>query len=136
MEAVHVLGRIHGQQALGGVEPVRQRQLEQDAVHVAAAVQVRDEGKQFFLTGAGGQVIGQGNDARLLAGAFLVPHIDLRGRVIPHKDDRQPRRTASLGRGLGNDLVQRRAHLLRHLFPVNQQHRTPLFVFSGGPLEK
>ena len=43
MEAVHILGRINSQQASLGVQAARQGQLQQNAVHIRAAVAFMDQ---------------------------------------------------------------------------------------------
>ena len=54
-----------------------QGQLQKDAVHVVTAVELGDEGQQGLLRGIGRQTVGEGKDARLGAGTFLVAHVDL-----------------------------------------------------------
>ena len=89
MEAVHVLGRIDGQQAGGSGKLSGQGQLQQDAVHVVTAVELGDEGQQGVLRGVGGQVDAAALDAALRTVVDLAADVDLAGGVLPHQNDRQ-----------------------------------------------
>ncbi len=86
MEAVDILHRIDPLDDRGLLDLWRQRQLHQDAVDLRVAVEVIDEGEQRDLRGRGGQIVRDGADADLLAGAALVAHVNLRGRVMADLD--------------------------------------------------
>ena len=132
MEAVHVLFRINGQQAFLRVEPLGQGQLQQNAVHVGVGVALADKIEQFLLGGRGRQVVGKGNNTGLGAGALFVAHIDLRGGVFTHKNNRKARRTMPLGSGGGHFRAKFCADIGGCFFAVNQNH-DELRKYDGRP---
>jgi len=73
-----------------------QGQLDQDAVDGRVLVQAVDQGEQFVLAGAGGQVMGLGNETDFLAVFALVRNIDLRGGIAAHQDHGQAGNAQSL----------------------------------------
>ncbi len=89
MEAVHVLVRVDALQQLGGIEVGGEGQLDQNAVDGRVVVQAVDQRQQFFLGGAGGKIVGLGEEADLFAVLALVRDIDLRGGVGADQDHRQ-----------------------------------------------
>ena len=91
VEAVDVLRRVDGVDDEVGIEVLRQRQLDEDAVHRRVGVQPRDERQKIGLGGLGGQLVLEGRHpglGRLLA---LVADVDLARRVLAHQHDRKPR---------------------------------------------
>ncbi len=89
VEAVHVLGRVDGEQHLGLVDVARQGQLHEDAVDGRVLVVPVDAGKQFRLGGVRRQGHLLGVDAEGVGGAVLGRHVRLGGRVLAHQDRHQ-----------------------------------------------
>ena len=68
----------------------RQRQLHQDAVHRRIGIQARDQFEHLRFGRIGRQGMVEGLHAAFLASLDLVAHIDLRGRIHAHQNDREP----------------------------------------------
>ena len=127
MEAVHILGGIDGQQAAGGVQPGGQRQLQQNAVHIGAGIQLGNQSKQRLLRGIGGQAIGQRENARILAGPFLIADIDLRCGVLPYQNDGKSGGAQTVLAAGGDFFLEFGAHGLRRGLSINnRRHDKPL----------
>ena len=99
VEGVHVLLRADGLQHGPAVQPLRQRQLHQDPVHVLPAVHVLHQRQQLLLGGFGGQMVVQAPHPALGAVFLLVADVYGAGGVVPHQDHRQTR-LAGQGGGL------------------------------------
>ena len=67
-------------------------------------------------------MVRKGNNTGFGAGAFLVAHIDLRGRIFAHKDNRKARRTMALGTCGGHFRAKLRPDVGGGFFAVNQDH--------------
>ena len=87
VECVHVLLRGDGLEHAALADPLRQRQLHEDAVDVRAAVQLSDQREQLALRRLRGQAEVHAADAALLTVARLAAHIDLRGGILTHEHD-------------------------------------------------
>jgi len=82
VEAVHVLGGVDGAQHLGGIDPVRQRQLHQDAMHRRVAVQAVHQRQQLRLGRVVRQAVLKGRHAGGRRLAVLVADIDGACRIV------------------------------------------------------
>ena len=118
VEPVHVLGGVDALQHGRRADVRRQRQLDEDAVDRRVRVQPVDQREELGLARGGGQVVRDRDDARFLAGAALVAHVDRRGGVVAHHDDGEPGPAARLPL----EGVRARAHLAPELL------RDPLAV--------
>ena len=76
----------------------------------------------FLLAGGGRQMVRKGNNTGFGAGALLVAHVDLRGRVFAHKNNRKARSTMALGTGGGHFRAKFRPDVGGGFFAVNQDH--------------
>ena len=85
MEAVHILVGIYGQKTFVRIKALWQGQLQENAVHFGIVVETFYERQKLFLTCGGRKAVGDGAYACLIAGSFLVAHIDLGGRVLSHQ---------------------------------------------------
>ena len=92
MEAVHVLVRTNPGQEFRRVEPVRERELQQDRIHRFVPVQPLQQTGQLGSRRRRGEAMGLGGDPGLPRGLDLAPHVDRRGGVVAHEHDRQSRR--------------------------------------------
>src|SRR5581483_4731244 len=109
VETVDVLVRVDALDDLLRVETRRQRELHQDAVHVAPAVQVVDEREQLGLRRRRRQPEAEEGDAERAARLLLVADVDRGRRVVADEDGRETgSRTARA------QLVDAHAHLLAH----------------------
>ena len=86
MEAVDVLVGSDCLEETLGVDVLRQRKLDEDAVDVVAGVELGDEGEHLV----GGDALGRrdhlAEDAELAAGLYLAANVDLRGGNLADKD--------------------------------------------------
>ena len=89
MKPVDVLGRVDGVDHRGGVDLLRQRQLDQDAMNGWVAIQPFDQGQQIVLTGFGVQPVFETAHPHVQGLAGLVAHIDFAGRIVPDQDHGQ-----------------------------------------------
>jgi hypothetical protein len=90
VEAVHVLRRVDGLDNRGLVHVLRERELDEEAVHVFAAIELRDHFEQARGGRVGQQRVVLGGEPQLLAGANLVAHVDGRGRVVADQHRHEP----------------------------------------------
>ena len=111
MEAIDVFRRIDALDDRRAADVRGQRQLHQGAVDTLVGVELIDQRKKLRLGSRCRQVVGEGNDADLFAGAPLAAHVNPGGGIIAHLDDGQPR-TPGTARQRRCD---RAAHLALHL---------------------
>ena len=106
VQAVDVLHRVDGGEELVLVEVRRQRCLDDHTVDAVVLVQAPDQRKHVLLRGVLGEPLVDRPDPDLLGVGVLEADVDLRRRVVPDEDRREPER-AEL-----DDLPR---HLLAHL---------------------
>ena len=94
MERIDVLPRVDGVDDGLLRDVLRHRHLTQDTRDLGAFVELRDQAEQLLLRGLLGQGVLFAVKAALLAGALLVAHIDLAGRVVADDNDRKAGRHA------------------------------------------
>ena len=92
VQAVDVLGRIDGVEDRRGIDVRRQRQLDENAVGIAARVELLHQLEQLVLRGGRRQLVRDRRDAALGAGLALVAHVGRRGGVVADQHGRQPGR--------------------------------------------
>jgi len=97
VEPVHVFVQADHAQDSFLVEVFRERELDQDPVHLWIGVQLPDQVLDFLLSCVGGQVVPKGRNADLVARLALHPHVTLRRRIIAHQHRRQTGTRAVLG---------------------------------------
>ena len=88
MEPVHVLLRRDGQEDGLLINPLRQRELTEDAVDIGPTVEFLNEGNQLCLGGLLRQGILLAEEPALFTVLPLAVDIDPAGRVVPYDDDR------------------------------------------------
>ena len=71
MKAVDILGGVDALHHHVGVEMLRQRQLDEDAVHRGIGVQAIDKPQEFVRLGVGREPVLDALDPRLAAGLAL-----------------------------------------------------------------
>ena len=106
MEAVNIFRGIDRQQDFLRIHLRRQGQLHQDAVNLAAAVQIFDEREQFGGGRAFGRSVLLAVDSNFFASFHFAAHVDFRRRVVPDQDDGKAGTHSGGGHGL---------HLCSHL---------------------
>ena len=111
MEAIDVFRRIDALDDRRAADVCGQRQLHQDAVDALVSVELIDQCEKLRLGSRCRQVVGEGHDADLLAGATLAAHVNPGGGVIAHLDDGQPRAPGTTRQRR----CDRAAHLALHL---------------------
>ena len=120
MEAVDILGRIDGDQDLGRVELLGQRQLDQDAVDRGVGVEAPDQLQQLGLRRILGELVVEARHAEFDRELALAADVDLAGRIGAH----QHRGQAGLGPALGDQIGNTGAHALaqtaREGFSIDQ----------------
>ena len=95
VKAVHIFISGNSGDHAPGVKVCRQRQLHENAVHLRVGVQPMNFGFDLRVWRVSGKCIHGGMQTYLSAGLDFVGHIDLGRCVVPHDDDRQPRRNAT-----------------------------------------
>ena len=105
MEAVHVLDRVDRAQHGVRVDLARERELDEDPVDAVVAVELVEELEQRALRRVGREPAVDAAQAVRGRGLVLLPHVDVRSRVVADEHRREPDR-AELG-DIG-------AHLLPH----------------------
>ena len=118
MERIHVLERGDGLDDRLILNVRRQRELAEDPVDVAAAVEARHQRQQFVLCGVLRQRKFLRINPGLRAGLFLVIDINPGGRVVAYNNHRQARHDA-LFLQPGGFLRHLAAHLCRYGLAVN-----------------
>jgi hypothetical protein len=111
LESIDILARIDAVDQRGRADAVRQRQLQENAVHIRISVQAVDQRDQFDLGGRRGQIEIERKKSNLLAGASLVAHIDRRRRVRADQDDSQSGRALASG----NACLDPGCHTIEHI---------------------
>ncbi|MNZ91816.1 hypothetical protein D3C78_1108110 [compost metagenome] len=110
VEAVDILVRVDALEQLRGIQMGGQWQLHQDAVDGRIGVESVDQAEQFFLRGAGVEVVGLGDEADFLAVLALVGDVNLGGWIAADQNDGQPGNAqtllAALGYALGDLLAE------------------------------
>src|SRR5690554_546256 len=91
MKALHVLVRTNALEQLGGVQVGSQRQLYQDAVDGRVIVEPIDQRQQLFLSGVGGQIMGEGDETDLFTVLALVGYVDFGSGIVADQNDGQTR---------------------------------------------
>ena len=114
-EPVDVLRGVDQRDELVLVELVRQRQLEQDAVHALVGVQRADQLGQLVRGHVAAGLVVEGLDAHLGGVLALHAHVDGRGGIVADEDRREPG-LAVHGLDLALDLL---AHLRRNCLAVD-----------------
>ena len=71
-----------------------QRKLDENAVHVVACVELRDDSGKFALAGLEWQMYMLGADAKLGRGFYLAADVDSGGRVFADTNYDQARRNS------------------------------------------
>ena len=111
MQAVGVLGGGDGIDGFVLVQPLGQRQLEEDAVDRRIGVDLPDRLRQLGLGAAGGKEEIARGDADVVGRALLVADVDLGGGVLADEDDGERglhpgrgRESGHSGLHLGQDL--------------------------------
>ena len=89
MEGIHILRRINRRKDLFFIQMAGQRQLNQYAVDLFPAVQLRDKVQQRLPVGIRRQSVLLGVDPEFLTGTVLVADIHLRCGILPYQDHRQ-----------------------------------------------
>ncbi len=90
VQAVDVLGVVHGQQRGLLVEALGQRDLDQVGMDGGIGVEATDNGLELVLAGLHGQMLVHRDDAHLSAVVVLQRHVALTGGVVAHEDGAQP----------------------------------------------
>ena len=116
VERVDILVGAYGVDHRALVDVPGQRELNEDAVNAAVAVELIDERQKIFLRGAGGKVESSAVDTAFEAVALLVADVYLRGRIVPDQHRGKTGLSGQLRRLAGH----LRAYLLRKLFSVNK----------------
>ena len=134
MKAVHILGWIYAQQCRVLVDVLRQRQLNQDAVHCWIGVQAVDHAQQLLLRNRLRQMDGIGQNAQSFACAGFIAHINGAGRVIPrHHHDELWRNAARLQ--IAHALRLRCFHLRGQLLAIqNDCAHSFSFIIRSRPI--
>ena len=89
VEPVHVLSRCDGVNDRFGGNVLRQRQLNQDAVHFTITVELRNQPEQVPFRDGRRQLMLYRSDARLVARFRLVAYVNLRSRVFADQNHGQ-----------------------------------------------
>ncbi len=84
MKTVHILRRVHGLKHSLRVDLRWKGKLHEDAVHIIALVQFRDQREHFFRRNRGGGRAKPASEAQLFARGDLAPHVYLRGDVFTY----------------------------------------------------
>ena len=103
------------------VQTFGKRQLNQHPVHLVIAVQRFDEGDDIILARVLGQMVIESLDTESLGGTSLDADIHLRGRVLAHENDGEPRRPAHTWKEGINGGFQLLHHFIRHRFAFKEQ---------------
>jgi hypothetical protein len=90
MEAVDVLLGTHALDDGRRIDPGRERQLDENAVHVGARVQLVDQGQQLGCGRARRKAVAERRHADRLASLLLAADVDRRGGIVADQDRRQP----------------------------------------------
>ena len=123
MKSIHVLGRIHRIHDSIGVHALRQRQLHENAVDALIAIELLDEREQIRFAGGRGQIVREGQDARLLARLALVAHVDGGRRILAHLHHRKAGRAPVSFLKLTGALCSLDALARSERLAVQQDHR-------------
>ena len=126
MERVHILARVNPQRDLFRIQMRGKRKLNQNSVNPAVRIQTVDQRVQIRLLRPGGETVYLAAEPDLLAGARLVAHVNLRGGIFAHNDDRKPGGIAVLRNKRHAVRFQLRPNRGGNLFSVNQFHCTAL----------
>ncbi|MGY3032469.1 hypothetical protein ACVIIV_001639 [Bradyrhizobium sp. USDA 4354] len=102
MQAIDILGRIDGVDDGLGVQPLRQRQLHENAVHGGIAVELCDQRQQIALRDVGRQLVLERGHAGGLGLGMLGTDIDLAGGVVADQHHREARHQIVLALDAGD----------------------------------
>ena len=126
MQPVDVLARVDQVEHRLFVQPLRQGQLHEDAVHCRIGVELAHQLHELVLRRVGRQGVGHTFDSHLLGRLALVANVDLGGRIFANEHDVQGRSTSiSVDEGrnslldlsldlLGNSLAVENLGLVSH----------------------
>src|SRR5690606_17420739 len=118
VEAVDILARIDPVDQRTGVAPVRQRQLDQDAVNLRIGVEAVDQLQQLGIGGRGRQVVVQRSYPDFLGCPTLVADVYRRGRIVAHQHDCQAGRRQPACQALVDPRLQLLQQLLGNLLAI------------------
>ena len=114
VEAIDVLGRIHGAEDSRFVHVPGKRELNEDPVDRIVGVELGDEVEDVALGRVGREAVVARVDPRLVRCLVLAPDVDVGGRIVAHENRRE-------AHGLPE-----RAHVLRDLGANLQRQRLPV----------
>jgi hypothetical protein len=100
-QAVHVLGWVDRRDHGVLVEPVGERQLDEDSIDVLVPVQALDQVDELPLRCVAPELVMDRAHPDLLARLALVADVDVGGGVVPDQDRREARRAAEIAGELG-----------------------------------
>jgi hypothetical protein len=103
VEPVDILVRVDRGEHRIGVDLVRERQLDQDAVNGRIGVEAKHQFEQYGLLGVGRQAVFEGAHAGGGGLAGLVAHIDLACRIIADQNHGEAGVAAALDQGCDLD---------------------------------
>ena len=109
----------NGREHARGVERGRERQLDQNAVDARVPVERLHPLEDFVFAGVRAQGVQFGIDARFLAGAHLVAHIEARRGIVADQHHRESGAQAEAHDGI----ARLRANARGERLAVNQSRR-------------